>query len=280
MDLRKDPRCFAMKFENVAVYILQNLDVLWTFSLLIARYTGLFMMMPGLGQGADGLRIRAPAIIVLTLASIPTMRPGALPNDYVVMAAAIGSEFIFGFLIGLVPKLIVAGVQLGAQLASTTMGLSASALFDPSTGTVASDLSRIQSELTILIFLLLGGHYTVMEAVTGLSGQFTPGVFSFDPVTADFLVHKCGEIFKTGAMVSAPVMVALLLTQFVMGIISRAVPTVNIFIMSFPLTIGIGMVITVLALPEVMKYVTNQYSSTDNIISVLVENMTDFKKVP
>jgi flagellar biosynthesis protein FliR len=81
-------------------------------------------------------------------------------------------------------------------------------------------------------------------------------------------------------MVSAPVMVALLLTQFVMGIISRAVPTVNIFIMSFPLTIGIGMVITVLALPEVMRYVTNQYSSTDNIISVLVENMTDFKKVP
>ena len=41
-------------------------------------------------------------------------------------------------------------------------------------------------------------------------------------------------------MLSAPVMVALLLTQFVMGLISQAVPTVNIFIVSFPLTIGIG----------------------------------------
>jgi flagellar biosynthetic protein FliR len=269
-----------MKFENIAVYILQNLDVLWTLSLLIARYTGVFSMIPGIGQGMEGLRIRTPAIIVLTIASLPTMKPSPLPPDYVLMAAALGSEFIFGFLVGLVPKIIITGVQMGAQLAATTMGISASALFDPSTGTVASDLSRLQSELTIVLFLLLGGHYVLMEAVSGLSGQFTPGSFIFDMPTAEFLARRCGDIFKTGVMISAPVMVALLLTQFVMGIISRAVPTVNIFIVSFPLTIGIGLILTVVALPEAMKYVANQFTATDNVVSAIVENMTDFSSQP
>ncbi len=269
-----------MKFENIAIYILQNLDVLWTFTLLIARYTGVFSMVPGIGQGVEGLRVRMPAIVVLTLASLPTMKPSPLPPDYVIMAAALGSEFIFGFLVGLVPKIIIAGVQMGAQLASTTMGLSASALFDPSTGSVASDLSRLQSDLTIVMFLLLGGHYVMMEAVAGLSGQFTPGAFTFDLPTAEFLAQRCGEIFKIGVMVSAPVMVALLLTQFVMGIVSRAVPTVNIFIVSFPLTVGIGLVLTVVSLPEVMKYLNNQFTASDNIVSALVENMTDFTPKP
>jgi flagellar biosynthetic protein FliR len=268
-----------MKAENLAVYILQNLDVIWTFTLLIARYTGLFFSTPGIGQGAEGLRVRAPAIIVLTLASLPTMKAAPLPVDAVIMTVAIGSEFLLGFLIGMIPKVVVSGVQIGAQLASTSMGLSASNLFDPTTGSTSSDLARIQSDLTILMFLILGGHYTLIEAVSGLSGQFTPGNLVFDTVTADLFVQRCGEIFHMGALISAPVIVALLLTQFVMGIISRAVPTVNIFIVSFPLTVGIGVILTIIALPEVMKYVLNQFSATDNIASAIIENMTDLKVI-
>ncbi len=266
-----------MKFDNFAMYVLQNLDVLWTFVLLISRYTGLMIMMPGIGMGAEGLKVRGPAIIVFTMASLPTMRTAPMPPDYIVMAASAGSEFIFGYLIGLVPQIIVIGVQAGAQLATNTMGLSGSSIFDPTTGASSTDLSRIEGGLVVLMFLLLGGHYTVMQAVSGLSGQFTPGSFNFDLLTADFVIQRVASVFKTGVMISAPVIVALLLTQFVMGIISRAVPTVNIFVVSFPLTIGIGLILTILSLPEVIRFAGNELASIDNMTSVFVENMTDFQ---
>lgn len=266
-----------MKFDDFAMYVLQNLDVLWTFTLLITRYAGLLLMLPGIGMGSTGLKVRFPAIVVLTLATLPTMRTAAMPTDIIIMAASIGGEFIFGYLIGLIPQIIIIGVQAGAQLATNTMGLSAASIFDPTTGASSTDLSRIEGDLVILLFLFMGGHYTLMEAVAGLSGQFTPGSFIYNLTTADYFIERMASVFRTGVMISAPVIVALLLTQFVMGIISRAVPTVNIFIVSFPLTIGIGLILTILSLPEVLRFVENEINSVSDMAGVFIENMTDYK---
>jgi flagellar biosynthesis protein FliR len=48
-----------------------------------------------------------------------------------------------------------------------------------------------------------------------------------------------------------------------MGLISRAVPTVNIFIVSFPLTIGIGLILSLIALPEMIVLVTQHFDAVE-----------------
>ena len=74
-----------------------------------------------------------------------------------------------------------------------------------------------------------------------------------------------------GVMISAPVIVALLLTNFVLAIISKAVPTVNIFIISFPLTIAVGLGISLLALPEVGHYISRQFLRMEPLLSAVVQ---------
>jgi flagellar biosynthetic protein FliR len=73
-----------------------------------------------------------------------------------------------------------------------------------------------------------------------------------------------------GVMISAPVIVALLLTNFVLAIISKAVPTVNIFIISFPLTVGVGLGISLFALPEVGHYISQQFLKIESLLSAAV----------
>jgi len=267
-----------MKFDAFAIALFNNLDQLWTLLLLLVRYTGLMILLPGIGQGISGLKVRVPAIFALSLASFGTVRTAPMPTDLIILAASFIGEFSFGFLIGMIPYLSVVAIQAGAQLATNTMGLSATQLFDPTTGASSTDLAKIQGDVVVIAFLLLGGHYTVIQAVAGLSGTFTPGYFMYDGFTASYLVDRVNDIFRVGVMVAAPVLVALLLTQFVMGIISKAVPTVNIFIVSFPLTIGIGLVITMLALPEVIRFISSDFSTMDNKISIIIENMTDYTK--
>jgi flagellar biosynthesis protein FliR len=77
-------------------------------------------------------------------------------------------------------------------------------------------------------------------------------------------------------MLSAPVIVALLLTQFVMGLISKAVPTVNIFIISFPLTIGIGLLLTIAALPEMMVYMEKHFFKIDKLVVSVSESTESY----
>ncbi|RMG42253.1 MAG: hypothetical protein D6719_06835 [Candidatus Dadabacteria bacterium] len=250
--------------------ILNNLDALYTFFLLVLRTTGLMIMMPGIGMGQQGLRIRSAAILVLAFASVQTGTYAEFPDSWFTLLGMMFSEFSLGMIIGTIPLMVIAGVQTAGQLTSTTMGLGAAQLVDPNLGVNVSTLSRVMGDLTILLFLLSGGHYALIYAVSGLGGDIVPGSFAIGNNSLQLLVEKSADIFTAGVMISAPVIVALLLTQFVMGLISKAVPTVNIFIVSFPLTIGIGLVLTTLSLPELMVFASHQFSSIDDsILTVL-----------
>lgn len=260
-----------MNFLDIPGHIAQNLDLIWTFILLFSRFSALFMVLPGMSEGQKGLLVRAPAIFVLSCVSMASTQRAALPEDPIIMAALVGTEFLLGFVLGMIPMLVIAAVQMGAQLATGTMGLGAAQLFDPTTGGSVSDLARIQGDLAVLLFLAIGGHYTVIYAASGLSGAFAPGAFIPDSATFNIILTRAGTLFSTGIMIAAPVVVALLLTQFVMGLISRAVPSINIFIVSFPLTIGIGFVITALALPEIMILIEKEYVGSEAAISDILQ---------
>ena len=59
----------------------------------------------------------------------------------------------------------------------------------------------------------------------------------------NFLVIRTSDIFILGIRLAAPVMVALLLTRVTLGIMARAFPQMNIFMVSMPLNIGIGFIV-------------------------------------
>ena len=48
--------------------------------------------------------------------------------------------------------------------------------------------------------------------------------------------------------------------------LAKAVPTVNLFIISFPLTIGIGLFISILALPEAAHYLGREFNRLGDVL--------------
>jgi len=249
-----------------ALELANRLDVLWTLLLLIVRFSALMMVLPGIGAGERGMIVRGPAIVVLSLACLTAQRFAPVPADWGVLILSVVSEICVGFLLGVVPFLIVAGVQMGAQIASTTMGLGVGNLLDPTLGVITTDLSRILGDLSVVIFLMVGGHRAIIYAASGLNDSLPIGQFLLTEDMVGSLVDHAANIFRIGITVSAPVMVALLLTNFVMALVSRSVPTVNIFIVSFPLTIGIGLILTMLSLPDFMHVMSALFTQTEPII--------------
>ena len=94
-------------------------------------------------------------------------------------------------------------------------------------------------------------------------------MFRLDESILEFLVKRVGHIFEAGVILSVPVVVSLLLTQFVMGLISKAVPSINIFIISFPITIGIGLILISMSLPEMAKIITDEFNSIGTFFPML-----------
>jgi flagellar biosynthetic protein FliR len=186
------------------------------------------------------------------------------------MSMQLASEVILGAVIGLVPIMIVSGAQTAGHLASGTMGLNGAQLIDPTTQASLPDLARLYSDIAILTFLLMSGHHVAIYQLSGLEESIRPGGFILSAEGLGTIIDQSAAIFQMGVMISAPVIVALLLTNFVLAIISKAVPTVNIFIISFPLTVGVGLGISLLALPEVGHYISQQFLKIEPLLSAAV----------
>lgn len=262
-----------MNLYELSLQFERYLPWAWTFFLIFTRFSLLILILPGIGMGAQGLRVRIPACMAFAGAACYAIgEPQPLPQDLLQLFVMLGAEAFLGLLVGMIPLLAVSGAQMAGQLASTTMGLNAGNLIDPTLGTSSSDLSRIYGSLLTILFLSLGGHYTVIALASTTSGVLAPGEILNQPFSAELIGQASSKIFEAGVMIAAPVLVALLLTNFVMGIISKAVPTINLFIISFPLTVGIGLILTVLALPEVMVYSHGLLAWVDDILTGIGAN--------
>ncbi len=248
--------------------VLERLDVGWTFLLLLTRHVIFMMVVPGIGGGPGGITIRYPAAVVLSFAAFNIKTIVPVPIDMGIMAAQAASEVLLGGVIGMIPIMIVSGAQMAGHIASGTMGLNGAQMVDPTTQTQLSDLAKFYSDISVLIFLLVGGHYAAVMQLAGLNSTIIPGSFVLSAGGLKALIDQSAAIFYLGCMIAAPAIVALLLTNFVLAIISKAVPTVNLFIISFPLTITVGLGITTLSLPEVMHFLVDHFNRLENLFAV------------
>ncbi|MCB0330783.1 MAG: flagellar biosynthetic protein FliR [Bdellovibrionales bacterium] len=255
---------------NLGGYLLENINALWTFMLLAVRFGILFTMLPGLSLTPTARMLRMPAVLLLSTVTCLNSPQAIVPESFGIMMVQVFSEAVFGLALGLIPLMIVAGVQMAGSLSSTTMGLGASQLVDPTLGGSITALARLLGDFVILIFLLSNTHHTVIYAAAGLGGVIVPGTYTPTFASTEVLLNRVSDAFELGALVASPVIVALMLTNFVMGLISKAIPQVNIFIVSFPLTIGIGLILTGLSLPELIVVIERQLTTIDaSILGVL-----------
>lgn len=259
-----------VQLHQLTEQIVSRIDYAWTFLLLSMRYMVFFMLVPGLGGGMMGMALRYPATLVLALVSFNPTSMAAVPPNAAMMVPQMISEVCLGAVVALVPLLIISGAQVAGHVASGTMGLNGAQLFDPTSQAQLADLSRIYSDLAILVFLLLGGHYVAITELSGIANHIKPGAFMLSSNGISALIDQSARVFQVGCLIAAPVIVALLLTNFVMGIISKAIPTLNIFVVSFPLTIGVGFAISVLALPEVGMLLQREIAEIPAVLSRLL----------
>ena len=253
--------------------LAEQLPRVWLYTLCFARYVGMMIVMPGLSGGMTGLYVRVPAMIIFAMtAAYGQQQELPLPVNMGSMAVMIGSEFLLGFVVGLIPFLFVAAVQTGGQLASTTMGLGAGALVDPTMGAPTSDISRITGDLVTILFMLVGGHYVIVYTLAGGDDHLPLGVMFVNDLNFKLLVDLSARVFELGVVLAGPVIAAVMLSQFVLGILSRAVPTINLFIISFPLTIGIGLGIWAILMPQMVSLVGTEVSRVEKQVLKIGEN--------
>ncbi len=215
------------------------------FMLVLSRVAGIFAALPVFGGRTVPVRIKAITVFMITLVCFPTLliTIPQVPSDTFSLALLLFSEVMIGLTLGFITQIIFSAVEFSGQIIGLQMGLTISSIIDPSRGTQVQIMSVVQSLFATLIFLSLNIHHLFIRAIMDSFRVIPLGGWRMNGELVHFLVMRTADIFIIGIRLAAPVMVALLLTTVALGIMARAFPQMNIFMISLPLNVGLGLVV-------------------------------------
>jgi flagellar biosynthesis protein FliR len=207
------------------------------FTLVLARTGALVMTAPIFGSLAMPRQVRALLAVTISLLVTPVFLGTSLtPVDNVLeYAHLLVNEALIGLLLGLGLNILFSGIQVAGQIVSQLSGLSLADVFNPGFEEDVSVFSQLFYFLTLAVFVAIGGHRIVTEALLQTFMFLPPGQAMLGDTFVDVLIGILSQSFVLGIRAAAPLMVALFLSTVVLGLISRTLPQINILIVGFPL---------------------------------------------
>jgi flagellar biosynthetic protein FliR len=230
-----------------------SLELVLRGTLVFLRVASALAVMPVFGYRGLALPVKAGLSVFIALLLLPTI---TLADGMVFKGMGLLGflglampEILAGLILGMTTNFIFYGVEMAGQLVGIQMGFGIVAVLDPMTETQVSIISQLQYIFAILIFLSLNGHHFLLEGVARSYLAAPLGGVTLPAGLLGIVVKLSGDIFVAAFKIAAPVMAALFLTEVALGIIARTVPQMNIFIVSFPLKIGVGLLTLALSWP-------------------------------
>jgi flagellar biosynthetic protein FliR len=197
-----------------------------------------------------------------------------VPDNIVGYVAATLAETAIGAIIGLAASLIFAAIELGGFIAAEQVGLAISHVFDPMSNEESSLIGQVYFFFGVTIFALVGGQHMLLRAV---SASFNivplaslPGGSGWAGVVG---IDMAGQMFVTAVRISAPAVVALMMTTIVMAIVARAVPEMNIFNIGFAVRLGVGLGVLALTVPALGVAFQKLFSNLGSNLNILLDAM-------
>lgn len=224
---------------------LPNPSEIFLFALVLCRIAGLFAALPVFGGRRLPTRIKIVTVLAITIVCLPILKitPPPVPSDAFSLGILVLQELMIGLTLAFITQIIFAAVELSGQIIGLQMGFSISSVIDPNMGNQMQIMSVMQSLLATLFFLSLNIHHAFIRAIVDSFTVIPLGGWKMSEALLQFLVKNTSDVFILGIRLAAPVMVTLLLTSVVLGIMARAFPQMNVFMVSFPLNIGLGFMV-------------------------------------
>lgn len=243
--------------------LLNGFDV---FILILVRMTGLFVTAPIFGRQNVPvyLKIGFSFFMALILVNTVTLNNTEVFNSLYGFAFLVLKEFLVGVTIGYVSYLVFSAIYLAGQLIDMQVGFSMVSVIDPISNIQVPVSSNFYFIISMLTFISINGHHLLIKALFRSFEIIPLGSAVFSKSLMNDILRVFGDIFLIGLKISAPIIAAILITDVVLGVISRTIPQLNVFVVGMPLKIVVGVFVIWLTIPiftEIVGWMTDKMNS-------------------
>ncbi|EDP69231.1 flagellar biosynthetic protein fliR/B [Carnobacterium sp. AT7] len=242
---------------------------LQTIILIFIRVTSFIVVSPGFsfkGLPSVAKIALSMGITLAAYSAVPVMEQEA---GTVLFAVLVIKEVLLGIALGFITKLFFTAVEIAGNFVDFQVGFSMGAVYDPSMGINVSYYGKIYYWLSMCVFYLTNLHHVVIKSLVKSFTTVPISNSNLGDFGVEGMMKLLGIIFEIAFNIAVPMMIVALLTEVILGLISRSVPQINVLILGMPLKIVASFVMILVLLPTLVKNI-------QTTLPLMVKYMNEF----
>ena len=165
-------------------------------------------------------------------------------------------EILIGISIGFLTRIFFFTVSMAGELISISMGLGQAQMFNPLVGNMGNALEQFLVFLATLLYFALNGHHYLIHGLTQSFQVIGLGKAALATDGYAAVVYLARDFFALGIKIAAPVLIAMMVVQVGVGLLSRAVPQINVLTTTSSVTAVLGFIVLFISLPLMVFQMT------------------------
>ncbi|RZA00557.1 MAG: flagellar biosynthetic protein FliR [Proteobacteria bacterium] len=238
----------------MGLYGFNETQIIAFFASLV-RVSFLLMLLPIFGDNVIPATVKIFLSFTINLIVFPVAtsvgigQVAAMASTDMGMAGLVVREACVGGIIGFIGKIFFDSLSFAFGHMGNQMGFNMAASYDHHSESSIPVISNMIMILATLLFLALDGHHLFLKAIVQ-SYQLIPlGGFVFSKAVVAYVLDTSSQIFWIACKLSAPMALMIFLINCAFGIVSKAVPQINVLVVSFTVNILAGFLVIALTLP-------------------------------
>ncbi|MBI3452169.1 MAG: flagellar type III secretion system protein FliR [Rhodospirillales bacterium] len=232
--------------------------------LVFARIGSAFVLLPGFGEAYVAPRWRLLLALGVSLILYPTIAPSLprLPSTSVGLVALLAAEIGTGLFIGFAARATLVTLQTAGMIIGFQTSLANAFAFDPSSTQQGALMGAWMTIIALVLIFATDLHHVMLRALAESYAMLPAG--GVPPVDdfADAIARVVAQSFLLGVRIAAPFLVFGLIFFLALGLLARLMPQMQVFFVSMPLQIAIGLTIFAVTIATGMRVFLEGFEET------------------
>lgn len=174
---------------------------------------------------------------------------------------------------GFVTTLTFSAIWTAGQILDTQIGFGIISTIDPQNNIQIPLMANFNNMLALLLFFTLDGHHKLIQIIFDSYDLVPLGGGVITKNLSMGMVKLFTDSFILSVKIAIPIIAASFLSEIAFGILARAVPQINVFIVQIPFKIFIGLVVLLIAVPFFIRGLNILFENMFSNIATMIQEL-------
>lgn len=242
--------------------------------LIFTRISGLFILLPVFSSRNVTTVIKVGILFFISIAVAPVvaLKADIQVNSFLELAYHLFVEFAIGLSFGMVMVILLSSIYLAGSIVDRNLGFSMVNVISPLDESNMPVSANIYYLFAMLIYLFTDGHHMMIRGIVESMQLIPVGGGLLNPLIVMDFVELFGQAFVIGVRLSAPFIITTMVANIILGMLSKAMPGMNVFMIGMPFKIFVGLTLFSLIMPVYYNSFIELYKMVYNYLFDMIRN--------